>query len=48
LLFDLYSDLERTIVKREGNWEEEDIDNLSEKVKQIEEEIFKTLLEMEL
>jgi hypothetical protein len=47
MLFDFYSDLEKTIVKREGNLEEGDIDNLSEKVKQIEEGIYKTLLEME-
>jgi hypothetical protein len=47
MLFDFYSDLEKTIVKREGNLEEGDIDNLSEKVKQIEEGICKTLREME-
>lgn len=47
-LFNLYSDLEREIIRKEKNWDSGDIDKLSEEIKQIEEIIYKTLTEMEL
>jgi hypothetical protein len=47
-LFNLYSDLEREIIRKEKNWDSRDIDKLSEEIKQIEEIIYETLTEMEL
>lgn len=48
MLFDLYSDLEITIGKRNGNWNDSDINKLSLRVQQIEEEIHMILRKMEL
>ena len=48
MLFDLYSDIEKTIEKREGKWNDGDIDKLSIRIKQIEEEIHMVLRKMEL
>lgn len=47
-LINLYSYLERTIIKKEGIWNEENLDKVSKEVKLIEEMIYKALMEMKL
>jgi hypothetical protein len=47
-LLNLYSALEREIIKKEGNWDNEDLDKLSKEFRQIEKSIYKALMEMKL
>lgn len=44
----LYSDLERTIIKKEELWNNEFLDKTVKEVKQIEKKIYKTLMELKM